>query len=250
MRKPVTFNENYIGSVKQMSIYRVSDAPPDWAQDDPSQPDYIKNKPELVAGENVVLTKIGNKIIISAVEVPDNPDIPDVPDEPDVPDVPDVPDEPEEPDIPDIPSEEGTVIDTILDKQIPVYVENDGQEVQGAFNVLDETSLYTDQGLYVFTTNGKITAAGYQVTFEGSEQEVAQSILILKDAKIISAYQYQIALGQWIPMGMDGTYWIAGEEVTKTINGEEFEYIRYTYNSDLWGEPIMAQEYWRFEMEV
>jgi hypothetical protein len=35
MRKPMTF-DNYVGSVKQMSIYRVSDAPPDWAQDDPS----------------------------------------------------------------------------------------------------------------------------------------------------------------------------------------------------------------------
>jgi hypothetical protein len=28
------------------SIYRMSDAPPNWSQDDPTQPDYIKNKDE------------------------------------------------------------------------------------------------------------------------------------------------------------------------------------------------------------
>ena len=43
------------------SIYRMSDAQPNWAQDDPSQPDYIKNKemaerfrPVSVDGEEVL----------------------------------------------------------------------------------------------------------------------------------------------------------------------------------------------------
>lgn len=72
------------------SIYRMSDAQPNWAQTDPSQPDYIKNKHlagearpiyingeeffgedgtgaiNIVAGENVVLTTNGKTIKISA----------------------------------------------------------------------------------------------------------------------------------------------------------------------------------------
>lgn len=74
------------------SIYRVSDAQPNWAQTDPSQPDYIRNKdlaqevrpiyingqpfltndPEtgvlnLVAGNNVILTTKDNNVIIQAI---------------------------------------------------------------------------------------------------------------------------------------------------------------------------------------
>ena len=73
------------------SIYRVSDAQPNWAQTDPSQPDYIRNRDlaqevrpilvngeeflsnevesgalNLVAGENVTLTTDGNNLIISS----------------------------------------------------------------------------------------------------------------------------------------------------------------------------------------
>lgn len=73
------------------SIYRVSDAQPNWAQTDPSQPDYIKNKDlaqevrpiqvngehflsndvesgavNFVAGRNVTLAIKDNSIIISA----------------------------------------------------------------------------------------------------------------------------------------------------------------------------------------
>lgn len=76
---------------KSMSIYRVSDTQPNWEQDDPSQPDYIKNKelaqevrpiqvngeeilsanPEsgpinFVAGRNVALVADGNSIVITA----------------------------------------------------------------------------------------------------------------------------------------------------------------------------------------
>lgn len=77
--------------VGMSSIYRMSDAPPNWAQDDPTQPDYIKNKEEaeklrpiyvngeqilddthesgplnLVEGDNVELVAEGNNVIISA----------------------------------------------------------------------------------------------------------------------------------------------------------------------------------------
>lgn len=76
---------------KFKSIYRVSDAQPNWAQTDPSQPDYIKNRDlaqevrpilvngeeflsnevesgalNLVAGGNVTLTTDGNNLIISS----------------------------------------------------------------------------------------------------------------------------------------------------------------------------------------
>lgn len=82
---------NYSGTVRMQSIYRMSDAPPNWAQDDPTQPDYIANKDEaeklrpisvdgelmlddthesgglnFVSGKNVTLTTEGNSIIISA----------------------------------------------------------------------------------------------------------------------------------------------------------------------------------------
>ena len=74
------------------SIYRVSDAQPNWAQTDPSQPDYIKNKEDaqevrpikvngeeflsneiqsgelnFAAGRNIVLTAKDNTIVISSV---------------------------------------------------------------------------------------------------------------------------------------------------------------------------------------
>lgn len=78
------------------SIYRMSDAQPNWAQDDPSQPDYIKNKElaeklrpvsvdgqeilddsydsgrlNLVSGENVELSTNGKSVVISAKSQPD-----------------------------------------------------------------------------------------------------------------------------------------------------------------------------------
>lgn len=82
---------NYSGTVRMQSIYRMSDAPPNWAQDDPTQPDYIANKDEaeklrpisvdgelllddthesgglnFVSGDNITLTTEGNSIKISA----------------------------------------------------------------------------------------------------------------------------------------------------------------------------------------
>lgn len=56
MAKPNYNFNNPIGSTNAMSFYRMSDAPPNWAQSDPSQPDYIANKdqaelPIIVDGE-------------------------------------------------------------------------------------------------------------------------------------------------------------------------------------------------------
>lgn len=96
---------NPIATVGMKSIYRMSDAPPNWAQDDPTQPDYIKNKEQaeklrpiyingqeilddthesgplnLVEGDNVNLEVQGNNVIISA-ETPSAPDTPEFPPE-------------------------------------------------------------------------------------------------------------------------------------------------------------------------
>ena len=85
------YNNSSTSTSRMRSIYRMSDAQPDWAQDDPSQPDYIKNKEQaekfrpisvngqevlddsyssgslnLVGGNNVTLKAEGNTITISA----------------------------------------------------------------------------------------------------------------------------------------------------------------------------------------
>lgn len=82
---------NTSNSMRMYSIYRMSDSQPDWAQDDPSQPDYIKNKElaekfrpisvdgqevlgdsyksgglNLVSGDNVEISTQGNSVVISA----------------------------------------------------------------------------------------------------------------------------------------------------------------------------------------
>lgn len=90
----MAFQNNYpstSASMRMHSIYRMSDTQPDWAQTDPSQPDYIKNKElaqklrpvsvngfeflndsytsgglNLVSGKNITLNVEGNSIIISA----------------------------------------------------------------------------------------------------------------------------------------------------------------------------------------
>jgi hypothetical protein len=67
---------------------------------------------------------------------------------------------------------------------------------------------------------------------------------------VVNSYQYQPIIGEWLVMGFDETYWIyAGTEV-HNVNGQEVEYNKYTYNSELWGDPIVVTEYWRFEVEV
>lgn len=79
-----------LGEARMRSIYRMSDAQANWAQTDPSQPDYIKNKElaeqhriilvdgqefldssndsghlDFVSGKNISLKVEGNKLIIS-----------------------------------------------------------------------------------------------------------------------------------------------------------------------------------------
>lgn len=86
--------------VGMRSIYRMSDAQPDWAETDPSQPDYIKNKGlaerfrpvsvdgeevlddsyesgnlNLVGGDNVDISVENGSIKISA-KIPEMPDVP------------------------------------------------------------------------------------------------------------------------------------------------------------------------------
>ena len=60
-------NSSTSGQARMRSIYRMSDAQPDWAQTDPSQPDYIKNKeqaerfrPVSVEGEEVLDDSYGS----------------------------------------------------------------------------------------------------------------------------------------------------------------------------------------------
>ncbi len=85
------YNNSSTSSARMRSIYRMSDAQPDWAQNDPSQPDYIKNKElverfrpvsvngesvlddsyqsgdlNLVGGENVDISVKSGSIVISA----------------------------------------------------------------------------------------------------------------------------------------------------------------------------------------
>ena len=96
--KGMATNNNYnssASSTRMRSIYRMSDAQPNWAQDDPSQPDYIKNKElaekfrpvsvdgvevlddsyssgglNLVGGKNIDLQVDGNTVKISAKGTP------------------------------------------------------------------------------------------------------------------------------------------------------------------------------------
>lgn len=88
---------------RMRSIYRMSDAQPDWAETDPSQPDYIKNKElverfrpvsvngeevlgdsyesgnlNFVSGENIDISVENGSIKISA-KTSDTPDVPDSP---------------------------------------------------------------------------------------------------------------------------------------------------------------------------
>ena len=92
------------GSSRMRSIYRMSDAQPDWAETDPSQPDYIKNKElaerfrpvsvngeevlddsygsgnlNLVGGDNVDISVENGSIKISA-KIPEIPDVPSIQD--------------------------------------------------------------------------------------------------------------------------------------------------------------------------
>lgn len=85
------YNDSSTNSSRMLSIYRMSDAQPDWAETDPSQPDFIKNKElaekfrpiivngeiflddsyesgnlNLVSGDNIVLRIVNNSLEISS----------------------------------------------------------------------------------------------------------------------------------------------------------------------------------------
>jgi hypothetical protein len=53
-----------------------------------------------------------------------------------------------------------------------------------------------------------------------------------------------------LAIGFDGTYWVEDGEETKLVGDKEVAYTKYRYNSELLGDPIVIEEYWRFEMEV
>lgn len=144
-------------------------------------------------------------------------------------------------------------VEYIMENSIPCYSGlEDGEFSEVAYQQLDTaTADYTDQGFYTTTDdNGEITNAGYQVTFEENTEGVAQTFAIYSDAKIVTAYQYQPALNQWLDMGFDGTYWVEDGTTTEVIDGQEVTYTTHTYNVELMGDAITAPEYWRFEVEV
>lgn len=176
-------------------------------------------------------------VIISAL--PDNPADPDIPDAPDVPDTPSTPDEDD-------------IVDYITENKIPFYIGLAGEgfsEVE--YQQLDTAiAKYTDQGFYTTTNGGKITSAGYQISFYGNDDSIAQTFALCSDAKIVTAYQYHVAFNQWLDVGFDGTYWVEDGTTTKTVNGQQVTYTTYAYNVELMGDAIVAPEYWRFEVEV
>lgn len=216
-----------------------------------------------VEGENGLLT---NSVRIPVAENPNPGATPDPEDKPDsneinifdggtilsdLPDNPADPDVPDEPDTPSTPEEDG-IIDYISKNKIPVCVGLAGEEASEVeYLQLDTaTANYTDQGFYTTTSGGKVTNAGYQITFEGNDESIAQTFSMCADAKIVAAYQYHTAFNQWMDIGFDGTYWIEDGTMKKNINGQQITYTTYAYNVELMGDAITAPEYWRFEVEV
>jgi len=146
-----------------------------------------------------------------------------------------------------------STVEEIIGNSIPYYsgVEGEGLS-EVTYKQLDTaTALYTDQGFYTTTnTNGVITNAGYQMVIDGNTEGKAQTFAICSIAKIVTAYQYEPTLQQWMDMGFDGTYWIKTGEETKIVNGKEVVYTTYAYNVEMMGDAITNTEYWRFEVEV
>ena len=146
-----------------------------------------------------------------------------------------------------------SAVEYIMENSIPSYSGLEGEEPSEiAYRQLDTaTANYTDQGFYT-TTNGQgeITNAGYQITFDGNTENMVQTFSMYEGAKIVTAYQYQPALNQWLEMGFDETYWVESGTDTKMVNGQEVIYTTYSYNIELMGDVITAPEYWRFEVEV
>lgn len=150
-------------------------------------------------------------------------------------------------------SDDKSVVDYIIENDISFYCGLIGSEPSEVmYRQLDTlTATYTDQGFYVTINNdSKIINAGYQITFDANTEGIAQTFSICSSAKIITAYQYQSVFNQWLDMGFDGVYWVECGTFTKTIGGKSVTYTTYAYNTELMGDAITAQEYWRFEVEV
>lgn len=146
-----------------------------------------------------------------------------------------------------------SAVEEITSNSIPFYSGiADGESSEVVYKQLDTaTASYTDQGFYTtINTEGEITNAGYQMVIDGNTENNTQEFAIYSEAKIITAYQYQPALNQWLNMGFDGTYWIETGTTTKTIDGKEVVFTTYAYNAELMGDVIISTEYWRFEVEV
>lgn len=245
MRNPYTYTTQKF-KVNFGNILYFSSPQADWNQEDETAADYIKNKPNLIAGDNILLEKEGNDIIISTIGTV----VPDEPDNPDNPDIPDEPDTPETPDTPDVPDTFEEKVEVITQKALPFYTGLGESYEEVSFSVLDGTTAnYTDIGFYVIKEPTK-QEAGYQLTYPGSTTDETQFLMIPEETPVINSYQYQPALNQWLAMGFDETYWIYTGQEKVIINGEEVVYNKYVYNSELWGDPILITEYWRFEVEV
>ena len=230
--------------------------------------------PKEVLYEGYFLVSVQDEkgLLTNTVRIPvaENPNIDTIPDTDDKPDYNEInifdggpivltstdnPSEDDKPDIPDTPSapEEDGIVEYISKNEIPVYVGLAGEEASEVeyLQLNTSTSTYTDQGFYITTNNnGEITNAGYQITFEGNDEGIAQTFSMCADAKIVAAYQYHSAFNQWMDVGFDGTYWVEDGTVTKTINGQQVTYTTYAYNTELMGDAITSPEYWRFEVEV
>ena len=144
-------------------------------------------------------------------------------------------------------------VDYIMENCIPSYSGLAGGELlEVAYQQLNPfTANYTDQGFYVTTdAKGEVVQAGYQIVFDANADNATQTFAMYSGAKIVTAYQYQPVMNQWLNMGFDETYWIKTGTETKVINGQEVVYTTYAYNTELMGDVITATEYWRFEVEV
>lgn len=104
-----------------------------------------------MAGENVVITKEGNIITISAT--------PTIPEEPDNPEVPDTP----------TPPEEETLVEYIINNKIPAFSGYTDTVIEVTYKDIDGT-IYNEQGFYVGYKNGVEKTAGYQLIFNANDE--------------------------------------------------------------------------------
>lgn len=108
------------------------------------------------------------------------------------------------------------------------------------------TASYTDTGFYNTGTN-----AGYQIHFIGNYDLNAQLFAIPADAKITKAYKYDLGgFNQWLPVSDWTQEWVESGITTVEVDGQTFTYIIYEYNVGFMGDALVADEYWRFEIEV